>query len=123
MVRLLKPQQGCNIYDPCCGSGGMLILAHEYVAEAGGNPRDFRAYGQEANGNVWAICKMNLIFPGILDADIRLEDTLAAPQHTEPDGTLMAFDYVISNPPFSQNYQLEGMKFRAASAKSSRANS
>ncbi len=113
MVRLLKPQQGRNIYDPCCGSGGMLILAREYVEEGGGDPRDFRVYGQEANGNVWTICKMNLLFHGIRDAGIELEDTLAEPRHVESDGTLRAFDYVISNPPFSQNYQLEGMKFRS----------
>lgn len=113
MVRLLKPQQGRNIYDPCCGSGGMLILAREYVEEAGGDPRNFRVYGQEANGNVWTICKMNLLFHGIQDAGIELEDTLAEPRHVEADGTLTRFDYVISNPPFSQNYQLEGMKFRS----------
>lgn len=111
MVRLLKPERGKTIYDPCCGSGGMLILAREYVAETGGDVRDFRVYGQEANGNVWTICKMNLLFHGIQDADVRLGDTLADPKHTE-EGELMHFDYVISNPPFSQNYDTEGMNYR-----------
>lgn len=110
MVRLLKPEQNKTIYDPCCGSGGMLILAREYVAETGGDARNFRVYGQEANGNVWTICKMNLLFHGIQDADIRLGDTLFAPQHTE-EGELMHFDYVISNPPFSQNYDTDGMQY------------
>src|SRR5207302_3316139 len=50
MVRLAKPQEGMRIYDPVSGSGGMLILSHEYVAEHGGNPRNLRLYGQEANG-------------------------------------------------------------------------
>jgi len=55
MVRLARPQEGMRIYDPCSGSGGMLILSHEYVAEHGGNPRNLRLYGQEDNGGVWSI--------------------------------------------------------------------
>src|SRR6266704_921601 len=55
--------------------------------------------------------KMNMILHGIPDADIRNEDTLAAPQHLE-GGELMRFDRVITNPPFSQNYTAEGMPFR-----------
>ncbi len=100
-----------RIYDPVSGSGGMLILSHEYVAEHGGNPRNVRLYGQEANGGVWSMSKMNMILHGIPDADIRNEDTLAAPQHLE-GGELMRFDRVITNPPFSQNYTAEGMPFR-----------
>jgi type I restriction enzyme M protein len=110
MVRLLRPRQGMTVYDPCCGSGGMLILSREYVAETGGDVHDFRVYGQENNGNVWTICKMNLLFHGIQDADIRLGDTLFEPLHVE-DRELMHFDRVISNPPFSQNYDREGMHF------------
>ena len=110
MVRLLKPQEGMRVYDPCAGSGGMLILSHEYVEEYGGNPRNLALYGQDANGGVWAICKMNMILHGIQDADIKNEDTLEAPLHVEA-GELMRFDRVISNPPFSQNYSRDGMKF------------
>jgi type I restriction enzyme M protein len=110
MVRLLRPRQGMTVYDPCCGSGGMLILSRECVAETGGDVHDFRVYGQENNGNVWTICKMNLLFHGIQDADIRLGDTLLEPLHVE-DRELMHFDRVISNPPFSQNYDREGMHF------------
>jgi type I restriction enzyme M protein len=111
MVRLVRPQEGMRIYDPVSGSGGMLILSHEYVAEHGGNPRNVRLYGQEANGGVWSMSKMNMILHGIPDADIRNEDTLAAPQHLE-GGELMRFDRVITNPPFSQNYTAEGLPFR-----------
>ncbi len=112
MVRLLKPQPGMRIYDPCVGSGGMLILSREYVAETGGNVHDLRLYGQEYNGSVWSICKMNLLFHGIRDADIQNEDTLLNPQHRD-GGDLIHFDRVISNPPFSQNYDRQGMKFEA----------
>jgi len=109
MVHLLKPGENMTVYDPCCGSGGMLILSREYVAETGGDADNFRAYGQEANGNVWTICKMNLLFNSIHDADIRLADTLFDPQHTDEHNELMRFDRVISNPPFSQNYDHQGM--------------
>lgn len=110
MVRLASPQDGMRIYDPCSGSGGMLILSHEYVEQHGGNPRNLRLYGQENNGGVWSISKMNMLLHGIPDADIRNDDTLAAPQHVEA-GDLMRFDRVITNPPFSQNYTRDGMLF------------
>jgi len=110
MVRLLKPEEGRRVYDPCCGSGGMLIQSRHYVEEYGGNPRNLALFGQENAGNVWSICKMNMILHGIPEADIRNEDTLACPQHVE-GGELMRFDYVLTNPPFSQNYSREEIKF------------
>jgi type I restriction enzyme M protein len=110
MVRLLKPQTGMRIYDPCVGSGGMLILSKEYVEERRGNAKNLRLYGQEANGGVWAICKMNMILHGIADADIENDDTLANPLHIE-GGELMRFDRVITNPPFSIDYSKRGLKF------------
>jgi type I restriction enzyme M protein len=110
MVRLLKPQEGLRVYDPCVGSGGMLILSREYVEQTGGDSRNLALYGQDANGGVWAICKMNMLLHGIPDADIQNEDTLLNPLHVD-EGELMRFDRVISNPPFSQNYAREGMKF------------
>ena len=110
MVRLLQPRQGMRIYDPCVGSGGMLVVSREYVAETGGDVRDLRFYGQENNGGVWSICKMNLLLHGIRDADIQNDDTLLNPLHLD-EGELMRFDRVITNPPFSQNYDRAGMTF------------
>lgn len=110
MVRLLRPRAGMRIYDPCVGSGGMLILSREYVAETGGDPRNLALYGQDNNGGVWAMCRMNMLLHGIPDADIQNEDTLTNPLHLE-EGELMRFDRVITNPPFSQNYDRAGMKF------------
>jgi type I restriction enzyme M protein len=101
-----------RIYDPCVGSGGMLILSREYVRETGGDPDDMAFYGQDANGNAWAICKMNLLLHGIRDADIQLGDTLLNPLHLDPNGELMRFDRVISNPPFSQRYTRDGLRFK-----------
>lgn len=110
MVRLADPQEGMSIYDPCSGSGGMLVLSKEYLDEHRLNSKNLGLYGQESNGGVWAISKMNMLLHGIPDADIRHEDTLADPQHTE-GGELMRFDRVITNPPFSQNYTKEGIPF------------
>jgi len=103
MVRLLKPEQGMSVYDPCVGSGGMLILAKEYVDEHGGEGRRLDLYGQEENGTVWSIAKMNMLLHGIANADLRNDDTLGEPAHVE-NGELMRFDRVLSNPPFSINW-------------------
>jgi type I restriction enzyme M protein len=100
MVRLVKPEQHHSIYDPCVGSGGMLIMAKEYIDEHGGDGSRADLCGQEANGTVWSIAKMNMLLHGISIADLRNDDTLAEPQHVE-NGELMRFDRVLANPPFS----------------------
>jgi type I restriction enzyme M protein len=110
MVRIAKPDEGMRVYDPCSGSGGMLIISKEYLDERQRNSKNLRLYGQESNGGVWAISKMNMLLHGIADADIRNEDTLASPEHVE-SGELMRFDRVITNPPFSQNYSRDDLKF------------
>src|SRR5216683_7188573 len=109
MVRLVGPRAGMRIYDPCSGSGGMLILSKDYVEEHGGNPRNLHLAGQEYNGSVWSISKMNLLLHGIPDADMQNGDTLADPMHVQ-GGRLERFDRVLSNPPFSLNYTRDGMQ-------------
>jgi type I restriction enzyme M protein len=89
----------------------MLILSAEHVGEHGGNPRNLGLYGQEDNGGVWSISKMNMILHGIPDADLRNGDTLAEPLHLD-GGELMRFDRVITNPPLSQNYSADGLPFK-----------
>ncbi|MFF0102755.1 N-6 DNA methylase [Micromonospora sp. NPDC005257] len=110
MVRLVKPVEGMSVYDPCSGSGGMLIHAKEYVEEHGGNPRNLLLAGQENAGSVWSISKMNLLLHGIPDAKIENDDTLANPRHAH-GGQLDVFDRVLSNPPFSLNYSSDGMRY------------
>jgi len=110
MVRLLKPREGIKIYDPCCGSGGMLILSREFVEESGEDPKNLRLCGQDNGHSAWAICKLNMILHGIHDADIQREDTLLHPLHRQ-GGELERFDHVITNPPFSQNYTRSEMEF------------
>lgn len=111
MVQVIQPKEGMGIYDPCAGSGGMLIQAKHYVQETGGDPRNLELAGQESNGGTWAICKMNLLLHGVRSADIRHEDTLRNPQHRSSEGEIRTFDRVIANPPFSQNYKRAGMQF------------
>lgn len=100
LVSLLKPTAGMRVYDPTCGSGGMLIQTRNYLANHGENPANLSLFGQEMNLNTWAICKMNMFLHGVYSADIRKGDTLREPQHTH-QGELMTFDRVIANPPFS----------------------
>lgn len=110
MVRLVDPREGMRVYDPCSGSGGMLIYARNHVAESGGSPANLVLAGQETNGTTWSISKMNLLLHGIRDADVRNDDTLANPLHVK-GGELERFDRVITNPPFSQNYDRDGIPF------------
>ena len=100
IVELLKPAEKMRVYDPTCGSGGMLIQCKTYIAEHGGNSTDVSLYGQEMNQSTWAICKMNLFLHGVLDANIARGDTIRNPKLLQ-DGLLMTFDRVIANPPFS----------------------
>ena len=104
LVEVVEPQPGMSVYDPTCGSGGMLIQTRDYINEIGGDPRDLSLFGQESIGTTWSICKMNMLLHGIPHADIRQEDTLRKPQHKADNGELKRYDRVLANPPFSQNY-------------------
>ena len=104
LVEVVEPQAGMSVYDPTCGSGGMLIQTRDYIREIGGDPRDLSLFGQESIGTTWSICKMNMLLHGIAHADIRQEDTLRRPQHKDDNGELKRYDRVLANPPFSQNY-------------------
>lgn len=111
MVRLADPKAGMKVYDPCSGSGGMLILSADYIREQGGDPRNLGLYGQEDNGASWSMSKMNMILHGIPDADLQNGDTLQEPLHVE-GGELMRFDRVITNPPFSKNYTKDTLPYK-----------
>ena len=104
LVEIVDPQPHMSIYDPTCGSGGMLIQTRDYIRECGGNPKDVSFFGQESIGTTWSICKMNMLLHGISDADIRQEDTIRRPQHKADNNELKRYDRVLANPPFSQNY-------------------
>lgn len=103
LVTILEPNETTTIYDPTCGSGGMLIEAKNYVDARYGSSDKLSFYGQELNGTTWSLCKMNMLFHDIFDANILQGDTLTEPQHIE-NGELQRYDMVLANPPFSANY-------------------
>jgi type I restriction enzyme M protein len=100
MVQMLEPKPGERIYDPTCGTGGMLISALDQVKRAGGEHRTLRLYGQERNHMTAAIARMNLALHGVEDYQIARADTLESPAFTDND-RLMTFDVVLANPPYS----------------------
>jgi type I restriction enzyme M protein len=103
MAEILDPKEGESIYDPACGTGGMLLAAIDHVKRNGGDPRTFfgKIYGQEKNLTTSSVARMNLVLHGIEDFQIAREDTLRNPAFTDGAGGLATFDCVIANPPFS----------------------
>lgn len=101
MVAMLQPEESQTVYDPTCGSGGMLLEAVHFMERSGLNPKSLTLYGQEKNLNTWAICKMSLFLHDIDDAFVERGDTLLDPKHLAGEKTLKRFDLVIANPPFS----------------------
>jgi len=104
MVEILDPQEGETVYDPACGTGGMLLAAVAHVRERGGDPRTFfgKLFGQEKNLTTASVARMNLLLHGIEDFVVARGDTLRSPVFADPaTGSLATFDCVIANPPFS----------------------
>jgi type I restriction enzyme M protein len=111
MAGLLEPPAGAHIYDPTCGSGGLLLQCLARAAGQGVNVRSLFLYGQELNPETWAIARMNMLLHGAGDAaEIKLGDTLASPAFLDGGG-ITAFDLVVANPPFSsKNWGHERLK-------------
>jgi type I restriction enzyme M protein len=100
MTQLLAPQASESIYDPTCGTGGMLISALDEVKRSGGEYRTLQLYGQERNLMTSSIARMNMFLHGVEDFQIIRGDTLADPKHIEDD-RLRKFDVILANPPYS----------------------
>ena len=113
MARLLDPQPGMTLYDPTCGSGGLLIKAHLRLLETHGVQQNgrrvlppevapLRVFGQEINPGTFAMARMNA-FIHDMEADVALGDTLARPAFVNDDGSLRRFDLVAANPMWNQD--------------------
>lgn len=101
LAKLVAPKEGDRIFDPTCGSGSLLIKVAEETKDGEGNPTDnFAIYGQESNGDTWALSKMNCFLHKMDSAQIEWCDTINNPKLIEGDA-LMKFDIVVANPPFS----------------------
>ena len=98
LIRILDPKPGESVYDPACGSGGMLIEAVHHMNHS--NLCCGKIFGQEKNVTNAAIAKMNLFLHGAADFNIMQGDTLREPKILA-GGELAKFDCVIANPPFS----------------------
>ncbi|MBR4751756.1 MAG: SAM-dependent DNA methyltransferase [Thermoguttaceae bacterium] len=100
MTELLKPQPGETVYDPTCGSAGMLVSCVAYLKDRGLEWRNLKIYGQEINQISSAIARMNLFLHGIEDFHIANGDVLTNPAFLKRD-RLQTFDIVLANPPYS----------------------
>lgn len=100
MTEILEPQSGESVYDPTCGSAGMLISCIARLKAQGKEWRNLQVYGQEINQLTSAIGRMNLFLHGVEDFQIVNDDTLKAPAFIER-GQLQQFDLCLANPPYS----------------------
>jgi type I restriction enzyme M protein len=108
MSRILDPEPGEEIYDPACGSSGLLIkCALRFREKYGNDPKlaPLRFYGQEINHATFAMSRMN-VFIHDMEAEIRLGDTMNRPAFLTDDGRLRQFDKVTANPMWNQDFPL-----------------
>lgn len=121
VVELIDPQPGHSVYDPTCGSGGMLVESAHHVARLPGGTLlgqpNALLYGQEKNLGTWAIAKLNLYLHN-MRAEIERGDTLVEPRHLE-GSYLKTFDRVIANPPFSAKAWWTPLELEAEAAQDS----
>ena len=101
LAKLVNPKPGNRICDPTCGSGSLLTTVAEEVKNPDGSrSNDFSLFGQESNGDTWALSKLNMFLHGMDSARLEWGDTINNPKLLEGEG-LMKFDIVVANPPFS----------------------
>jgi type I restriction enzyme M protein len=117
MALILDPEPGQTVYDPCCGSGGLLIKAHLRLVEKRGEKRNGglrlpakiappRLFGQDIGSEKFAMTRMNAVIHD-MEAEVALGDTMHRPAFTERDGTLRRFDLVTANPMWNQKFGSE----------------
>jgi type I restriction enzyme M protein len=100
--KLSQPNKILSVYDPCCGTGGMLSIGKNWVHENINPNIDINLFGQELNPQTYSICKSDFLITDEEPDNIKLGSTLTKDQHTE-----RGFDYMITNPPFGVSWKSE----------------
>lgn len=100
MAEMLEPRPKESIYDPTCGSGGILISCIDHIKSRGQEWRNVKVFGQEIIPPTASICRMNLFLHGVKEFTIRTGNTLSSPAFQAED-RLKTFDVVVANPPYS----------------------
>ena len=114
MARILDPEPGQTVYDPCCGSGGLLIKAHLRLLDKYGEQKNgarrlpskvapLKLYGQDIGPEKFAMTRMNAVIHD-MEAEVALGDTMTRPAFKNPDGSLRQFDLVTANPMWNQKF-------------------
>jgi len=107
MVEIVEPRPGMSVYDPTCGSAGMLLEAVQYLKDRGEDARSLSLYGQEKNFATWGIAEINLFLHNVDDAFIAKGDTILSPKRYDSKARefvegVGVYDRVLANPPFSE---------------------
>ena len=100
MTKIMDPQPGESVYDPTCGSGGLLLNCALHLKDEAKEYRTLKLYGQEINLITSAIARMNMFMHGIQEFSIVRGDTLSKPAFLEND-ELKKFNVILANPPYS----------------------
>lgn len=105
IVEVLDPKGFESVYDPTCGSGGMLIASANLLKARGGRGYTLKLYGQEAVQDTAGVARMNLFMHNLTQFQIEVGDTLKDPRFKKPDGSVAQFDVIVANPPYSLKWK------------------
>ncbi|MGC4878556.1 N-6 DNA methylase [Micromonospora sp. DT43] len=105
IVQVLEPKGFESVYDPTCGSGGMLIASANLLKARGGRGYTLHLYGQEAVPDTAGVARMNLFMHNLTQFQVEVGDTLNNPRFKKPDGSIAQFDVIVANPPYSLKWK------------------
>lgn len=105
IVELLDPKGHESVYDPTCGSGGMLIASANLLKSQGGRGYTLRLFGQESVLDTAGVARMNLFMHNLTQFRVEIGDTLKEPRFKRPDGSVAQFDVILANPPYSLKWK------------------
>ena len=105
IVEVLDPKGFESVYDPACGSGGMLIASANLLKAHGGRGYTLSLYGQEAVPDTAGVARMNLFMHNLTQFRVEVGDTLKEPRFNKPDGSVATFNVILANPPYSLKWK------------------